>query len=202
MGLERLHVDIMDDVLVRNFGFTADVVGRIRSCSSLFIDVHLMAHDFENAARELFSQGASRVIVHLEASGFEEAFESLRSLDKPLGLGIMPSSPVELDSEHARAANCMLLFGVNPGQRGQSLLPSTLPRLQALRSLLNENELNYSIIIDGGVTLDSLAPLVAAGARDLVVGSALYGASAEATSPQRNLEALYRRIADACTPAA
>jgi ribulose-phosphate 3-epimerase len=197
-GVSTLHLDVMDNHLVRGFGYSVDLIRQIRSHTDLKLDVHLMATNVINLVPELFDAGASRIILHVESCDLDRTLNNILPLHNSIGFAIKPDTPLILLENYLEYADCLLVFTVNPGWRGQPIRQDAIHRVRQSRAILNANGCDIPLIVDGGVYLDSICSLHESGATEFVVGSAFYGHSnnfQELESNLAKLEAEYRRNA-------
>ena len=172
-GVDLLHIDMMDGHFVPNMTGGADVANEIRAMTDTVCDYHIMAENPERQIRQLKGlRKGDRVCFHVEC-GCEIAplLEEIRGLGAQAGLAMNPGTPISAVEPYLDAADYMLLLIVNPGFRGQPIIPRTLVKLTKLRERLNEAGMqNKEILVDGAVTLENMQEIVEAGADNLVCG--------------------------------
>jgi ribulose-phosphate 3-epimerase len=171
-----LHVDVMDGHFVPNLTIGPPVVESLRRHSGLFFDCHLMMTnpgDYLDAFRRA---GADGCTVHVEVGETEALLHQARSLGLRAGLALNPETPFEAIDPYLADADLILCMTVHPGFGGQSFLAEVLPKIARTRQELDRRGLPADLEVDGGID-EATAPLVvAAGARVLVAGSAIFGA--------------------------
>ena len=195
-GADWIHVDVMDGAFVPNITIGPLVVAAAHTVCSLPLDVHLMIAQPERFLAEFVAAGASVVSVHVEAcTHLERTLRRIRELGAKAGVVLNPHTP-----EHALrylwdAVDLVLVMSVNPGFGGQRFLPAVLDKVRAIRAEIDARGLDVALEIDGGVTAANAAEIVAAGARVLVAGSAVFGARPEVAAPSLDLRAAAYRDA-------
>lgn len=172
------HLDVMDGRFVPNISFGMPVIKQLRSASKKFFDVHLMIEEPEKYAEDFKKAGADGLTVHLEAcTHLHRNIQQIRSLGMKAGVALNPHSPVHLLSEIIGDIDLVLIMSVNPGFGGQKFIPNTIKKIKELRKMINESSSQAIIEVDGGVSEENAAELVAAGVDVLVAGSAVFGSS-------------------------
>jgi ribulose-phosphate 3-epimerase len=172
-GADMLHVDIMDGHFVPNITIGFFVVEQIKKVTSLPLDVHLMIESPDRYVDDFISAGADILTVHFEAAGhLHRTINRIKELGAKPGVSINPATPVSFLESIMADVDLIVLMSVNPGFGGQRFIPSSLQKLKALREMSGTSA--ALIEVDGGVTPDNAATVVAAGADILVMGSAFY----------------------------
>jgi ribulose-phosphate 3-epimerase len=168
-----LHLDVMDGHFVPNISYGLPIVEAVRRASSLPIEAHLMISDPGRYAQRFVAAGADAITFHVEAEGDPRALlEDLRSLGVVAGLAFNPETPVSAISDYLDVCDLVLVMSVSPGFGGQSFERVALEKLRHLRGM---NLKHVLLEVDGGVNDKTIAECAAAGARLLVVGSAIFG---------------------------
>lgn len=196
-GADLMHLDVMDGRFVPAITFGPLVVAAVRRATRLPIEAHLMVADPASQLAPMAEAGAERLIPHLEAAGDDEGdaarlVEAIRTLGCEAALAISPQTPAEALAPLLDALDGVTVMTVHPGRGGQAFLPEMLPKVAALRALMDERGLGASIEVDGGVKAHNMAECIAAGADTLVAGSAVYN---DSETPQQALAALRERSA-------
>jgi ribulose-phosphate 3-epimerase len=172
------HVDVMDGRFVPNISFGLPVISAIKKIARKPLDVHLMIVEPEKYFEAFRNAGADILSVHYEASThLHRSLQSIKTLGMKAGVAINPHTPVSVLSEVLQDTDLVCMMSVNPGFGGQSFIPNTLNKIRQLRAMINELGTATLIEIDGGVTLDNAAELVAAGADVLVAGNTVFSAA-------------------------
>lgn len=194
---DLVHVDVMDNHFVPNLTFGPQMVGRIQDVSPVPLDVHLMIADVDRWAPGYAELGAYSVTFHAEATGDPVALaRRLRSIGARAGIALKPGTPVEPYLELLPEFDQVLVMTVEPGFGGQSFMPETMPKLQALSAEVARTGLDVWLQVDGGISADTIGIAAEAGADTFVAGSAVYGGA----DPAANI-ALLRAAAEAGTHA-
>lgn len=175
-----IHLDIMDGEFVPATTFTFEQAAQIISQSPLPVDVHLMVKDVQSWVEVVSRAGAYSATFHYEAltdsAEVTSQLAKIRATGLKAGLGIKPATSVPAIAEHLSAIDLALVMTVEPGAGGQAFMPAQLEKVAALRKLALENHYEYTIQVDGGINLETLASAASAGASNFVIGSAVYKA--------------------------
>ncbi|TFB18046.1 ribulose-phosphate 3-epimerase [Microbacterium sp. 3H14] len=171
------HVDVMDNHFVPNLTFGPQMVERIQATSSIPLDVHLMITEPERWAPEYAEIGAASVTFHLEAASDPVALaRRLRDIGSRAGVAVKPATPVDSLFEILDEFDQILVMTVEPGFGGQSFMPETMPKLEALAAEARRRGSRVWLQVDGGISDRTIEIAAAAGADTFVAGSAVYGA--------------------------
>ena len=192
-GADFVHVDVMDGHFVPNLTFGPAMCAALRPHIKGVMDVHLMIAPVDPFIQAFARAGADILTAHLEAGPhIHRTLQAIRAQGCKAGLAINPGSGIEAVPYLLDDIDLICVMTVNPGFGGQTLIPAQLAKIGALRAMVGERPIH--IEIDGGVTLDNAAALVAAGADVLVAGSSVFkGGSAENPAPYGvNIAALRR----------
>jgi len=177
-GATILHVDVMDGHFVPNLTVGLPVVKSIAKSTDLPIDAHLMISEPGRYAEQFVAAGASMVSVHVEADAhLHRTLASIKTAGAQAGVVLNPATPIESLTEALVYVDYVLVMSVNPGFGGQKFIPASIDKLRRLRRMIEDRHLNVRIEIDGGVDLENIANVVAAGAEIIVAGSAIFGAA-------------------------
>ena len=176
-GADWLHVDVMDGRFVPNLTIGPPVVKAIRRVTKLPLDVHLMIVEPERYVDAFAEAGADTITIHVEAcTHLHRTLAHVRSLGKRAGVTLNPSTSEESLRYVLEVVDQVLVMSVNPGFGGQAFIPEMLPKVAAIRRMIDERKLDVDIEIDGGITEETAKDAIAAGARVLVAGSAVFHA--------------------------
>ena len=180
-GADMLHVDVMDGHFVPNITIGPLVVQALRPVTTLALDVHLMISEPDRYIKQFADAGADNISVHVETCPhLHRSLALIREHGKRAGAVLNPVTPLEYIYPAAEYCDFILLMSVNPGFGGQSFIPSFLRRARELRNFLDANHLSHvDIQVDGGVKIDNVAEVVAAGANLIVSGSGIFSGSIE-----------------------
>jgi len=175
-GAHWIHVDVMDGRFVPNITLGPIVVKAARAATKLPLDVHLMIVEPERYIEAFAEAGADVISVHVEASThLQRTLSEIRRLGKKAGVVLNPHTH-ESSIEHVLDdVDLVLVMSVNPGFGGQSFLPAALPKIEAIRAMIERRGLAVDLEVDGGVAADTAAKVTRAGADVLVAGSAVFG---------------------------
>ena len=177
-GATMLHVDIMDGHFVPNLTIGPPVVESIRKITRSRLDVHLMIDDPDRYAPIFIQAGADQVSVHQEACvHLNRTVRMIQSEGALAGVVLNPATPVAMLDEILDVADYVLVMSVNPGFGGQQFIPRALDKVRELSRNRQERRLQFSIEIDGGITLDNLPDVVRAGCDWIVTGSSIFHTS-------------------------
>ena len=176
-GADWIHVDVMDGRFVPNITIGPLVVDAVRRATKLPVDVHLMIVEPERYIADFRKAGANWISVHVEASPhLHRTLQHARALGARPGVVLNPHTSEETIRHVLDEIDLVLVMSVNPGFGGQSFIPSTLPKLRAIRSMIDRSGRDVVLEVDGGVSASTSGGVVGAGARVLVAGSAVFGA--------------------------
>ncbi|MDB5278122.1 ribulose-phosphate 3-epimerase [Ferruginibacter paludis] len=172
------HLDVMDGRFVPNISYGPMLVNFFRKTTKKTCDVHLMIEEPERYTQAFKDAGADILTVHYEAcTHLHRNVQQIKSLGMKAGVALNPHTPVELLKDILQDVDMVLLMSVNPGFGGQSFIPHTINKIKRMREMIDEQLLNVSIEIDGGVTLDNAKLIIDAGADILVAGSTVFKAA-------------------------
>ena len=175
-GADLLHVDVMDGRFVPNITIGPPVVAAIRKVATAPLDVHLMIVEPERYIDEFARAGADVITVHAEATPhLQRAVARIRELGKKAGVSLNPSTSLSAVEWVLHDVDMVLIMSVNPGFGGHAFLPSSLAKIELLRSQLGRAGLNVDIQVDGGIKADNVGEVVSAGANVIVSGSGIFG---------------------------
>lgn len=177
-GATILHVDVMDGHFVPNLTVGLPVVKSIARTTELPIDAHLMISEPGRYAQQFVEAGAKMVSVHVEAdANLHRTLASIKAAGARAGVVLNPATPIESLGEALAFADYVLVMSVNPGFGGQKFIPTSIDKVSRLRRMIEERKLETRIEIDGGIDLENISAVVAAGAEIIVAGSAIFGAA-------------------------
>jgi len=193
-GGSVIHVDIMDGHFVPNLTVGPPVVRSLRKATKLPLDCHLMIENPDQFIPDFAEAGADWISVHQEACRhLNRTLHLIKSHDCLAGVVINPATPVGTLVEVLDIIDYVLVMSVNPGFGGQKFIPSTLHKLQRLAEIRSQQGLNFRIEVDGGISLDTVADVVRAGAEILVAGNAVFGGG----DPRKNAQAVLKAATEA-----
>ncbi|HBL36958.1 MAG TPA: ribulose-phosphate 3-epimerase [Firmicutes bacterium] len=170
-----LHLDIMDGHFVPNLSFGPAVAEALRAHSKRPFEAHLMVENQENYIAPFAEAGVSRVIVHPEATvHLHRLVQSIKDSGLEAGVALNPATPLNSLDLVLPDLSIVLLMTVNPGFGGQRLIRGVLPKIEKLRKVVAEADLNCRIGVDGGINGETAPEVIAAGADFLVAGTYLF----------------------------
>lgn len=174
-GAHYLHLDVMDGMFVPSISFGTPVLSRLRSCTDLKFDVHMMVEEPGRFVQDYAEAGADLITVHAEACRhLDRTVRQIRRLGIKVGVALNPATSLSALDYILNEVDMILLMSVNPGFGGQKYIPYVTEKIKILRSCLNERGLSADIQVDGGVSLENAEEIVRAGATVLVAGSAVF----------------------------
>jgi len=175
-GADMIHFDVMDGHFVPNLSIGIPVLESLRKVTRLPLDAHLMIENPERYVEVFVKAGANSVSVHAEVCKDIPAMaKRLHDLGARASIGINPETDVQRVLPFAAQLDMILIMSIHPGFGGQEFIPAALEKLRAVRRELDRRALKVDIEIDGGVKLDNIAEVKAAGANVFVSGSGIFG---------------------------
>lgn len=176
-GADLIHFDVMDNHYVPNLTVGPLVCKALKDYGvKVPLDVHLMVEPVDALIEQFAEAGANVIAFHPEATRhLDRSVERVKSLGCQVGLVLNPASPISLIEHVLHKLDMVLLMSVNPGFGGQPFIPYVLDKIKDLRHLVTERQLNTRLQVDGGIKLDNIGAVAAAGADSFVVGSAIFG---------------------------
>ena len=190
-GADYVHFDVMDGCFVPNISIGIPVLGSLRKATEMFIDAHLMIVEPLRYVEAFCAAGADLVNVHIEADSKENiltAIETIKARGKKCGVTLKPGTPAEAVLPFVDKVNLILVMTVEPGFGGQSFMSDMLPKIAAVREMIERHNPGCELEADGGIDGRTSALVKRAGANVLVAGSAVFKAAdrAEAIRTIRN----------------
>lgn len=175
-GADVVHFDVMDNHFVPNLTIGPMVCQALRNYGiTAPIDVHLMVQPVDRMIADFAAAGASIITFHPEASThIDRSLQQIRDAGCQAGLVFNPATPLHYLDYVMDKVDVILLMSVNPGFGGQSFIPSTLDKLREVRQRIEQSGRPIRLEIDGGVKVENIAEIAAAGADMFVAGSAIF----------------------------
>jgi ribulose-phosphate 3-epimerase len=190
-GADLIHVDVMDGHFVPNITIGPPVVKSLHRVARVPLDVHLMITDPDKYIDAFASAGASLISVHVEVlPHLHRTVHAIKALNVKAGVVLNPSTPVTALEQIAADVDFVLVMSVNPGFGGQQFIPRSVRKIAEVRAALDRSGNTAALIeVDGGIDTRTAPQVVAAGARILVAGNAIFG-TPDAERATRELKAL------------
>lgn len=174
-GADFIHIDVMDGHFVPNITIGPLVVKSVKKIASLPLDVHLMIEEPDRYIRDFAESGADIITVHSEASvHLHRTIQNIKEFGIKAAVSVNPATPLSHIEVILPYIDMALIMSVNPGFGGQKFIPEIFPRIQRLKTLINENKYKVDIEVDGGVNVENVSEVVLAGADIVVMGNAFY----------------------------
>lgn len=171
------HLDVMDGRFVPNISYGMPIIAQMKKVATKTFDVHLMIEDPERYLEEFKKAGADYLTVHYETGyHLHRTLTSIKAMGMKAGLSINPHTPVEMVQDIIGEIDLLLIMSINPGFGGQKFLPLTYNKIRKAKEMIVKAGTNTLIEIDGGVTLENAADIVAAGTDVLVAGNTVFSA--------------------------
>ena len=191
-GVDRIHLDVMDGHFVRNLSLGPRSIQSARRHAKAPFETHLMISNPEKYVKEFADAGSDIIIVHSEASHkLESTIRSIRGCGAMAGIALKPGTRVEAARKYLGRIDTLLIMGVHPGFGGQRFISRSLVKIKKARDMIDELGLKTVVAVDGGMNADTARLAIAAGADEIVAGSAIF----KSNNPVGSIARL-RKIAD------
>lgn len=179
LGADYLHFDVMDGHFVSNISFGVPVLNSISRIHNMVNDVHIMISEPRKYIQKFVDAGADIITFHYEACETPEEvadiIELIHECGVKAGLSIKPNTPVEVVKPFLEDLDLVLVMSVEPGFGGQEFIPESLMKIQYLRYVIDENDYDCLIEVDGGINAETGRMCADVGVDIVVAGSYLFG---------------------------
>lgn len=176
-GADIIHCDIMDGHFVPNISFGPDIIAKVNEITNLPLDVHLMIENADKYVDAFRKAGADYLSVHYENNvHLHRLIDKIKEGGMKAGVVLNPATPLSVLDEILPYADFVLIMSVNPGFGGQKFIKTSVKKVQQLKKMITERELNCLIEIDGGVGTENIKILSEAGVDMFVCGASVFKA--------------------------
>ncbi len=177
-GADWIHIDVMDGHFVPNITIGPLIVTAVKKVAKVPLDVHLMISDPDRYLEDFQAAGADILTVHAEAAcHLHRTLTRIRELGMKAGAALNPSTGLGSIEYVLAELDVVMLMTVNPGFGGQSFIRAMLPKVMALKQMIDRSAYDILIEVDGGVSPETAPDLARNGADIFVAGSAVFGHS-------------------------
>jgi ribulose-phosphate 3-epimerase len=174
-GADWLHVDVMDGHFVPNITIGPVVVEWVRKVTTIPVDVHLMITDPDKYAPEFIKAGADWISIHPDTCKNPNAtLKRIRELGAKASVAVNPDVPLQKVEHCLSDTDMILMMTVFPGFGGQAFIPDVVPKIAEARKLIDQRKLSILVEVDGGIKVDNIDRVVAAGGEVIVSGSGIF----------------------------
>lgn len=189
LGLDRIHVDVMDGQFVPRLGLYPELVANIREITNIPIDIHLMTNQPEQFIETFANAGATRITPHFESTTHpHRLIESIKKLNLEVGMALNPGTTIGVLEDLIHELQAVTLMAINPGIVGHKLIPFTLQKIEKFIQFRSAHGFEGSLEIDGGVVFENIGSLAKHDSVVLVCGAGtIYNESGTPTSNMSRL---------------
>ena len=174
-GADVIHVDVMDGHFVPNITIGPLVVQGLKKLTSLPLDVHLMIENPERYVEVFTQAGSDWITIHAEVCpNLKRVIRKVRESKARPGIVLKPATPLKTLFPVLDEIDLVLIMSVNPGFGGQSFIPATLKKIERLRKIVDQDHYPLEIEVDGGVKVENIREVSAAGGDIFVVGTGIF----------------------------
>ncbi|MDE3227485.1 MAG: ribulose-phosphate 3-epimerase [Acidobacteriota bacterium] len=172
---DLLHLDVMDNIFVPNFTFDFEAASKIITSSPLGVDAHLMVANVDDIAVKYAEIGCASVTIHAEATkNIPQTLRNIRKAGSRSSLGIKPNTDIDQYQSFVDDVDMFLIMTVEPGFGGQKFMHTMMDKVRRTKQIIGDRPIWLQV--DGGVSMDTIAIALEAGADTFVVGSAVFKA--------------------------
>jgi ribulose-phosphate 3-epimerase len=176
-GADLIHVDVMDGHFVPNITIGPLVVAGLKKLTSLPLDVHLMIEKPERYIEAFAQAGSDWITIHAEVCpNLKRMIKKIRQLNVRPGIVLKPATSLKTLFSVLDDLDLVLIMSVNPGFGGQSIIPSTLKKIERLRKIIDQNHYVLEIEVDGGIKIENIGEVSRAGGDIFVLGTGIFKA--------------------------
>lgn len=176
-SIDMLHFDVMDGIFVNNITYGIPILEQVRKCTDMVLDVHLMITDPSRYVKRFAEAGADIISFHIESEkDVKGTIDMIRSAGAKPAIAVKPLTPIETVYPYLEDVYMILVMTVEPGFGGQSFIPETMSKVEAVRRMISEKDLDIRVQVDGGINAETAKTAASAGADVLVSGSYLFKA--------------------------
>jgi ribulose-phosphate 3-epimerase len=174
-GADWIHIDVMDGSFVPNITIGPLVIKSIRNITRKPFDVHLMINNPELYIKDFADAGADIITVHYESTKhLHRLIHQIKDLNKRAGISVNPATPINVLEEIIEYVDLVLIMSVNPGFGGQKFIESSIKKISKLKKIKDDNNADFIIHVDGGVSDKNIFKLKVAGCNAVVAGNYIF----------------------------
>ena len=172
---DLIHIDVMDGHFVPNITIGPEVINKLRKCTTVPFDVHLMISPVDNFIKSFADAGADIITIHPEATDdLANSIKKIKSFNKKAGVSLNPETPISEVLPVLSSIDLVLVMSVHPGFGGQKFIKETIEKVKALRKEIDKKKLKTEIEIDGGINFTNAKIAKDAGVNILVSGTTVF----------------------------
>jgi len=174
-GADMIHIDVMDGHFVPNLTIGSPVIKILRKYTKLPFDVHLMISPVHKYIGAYADAGADIITIHPEATdNLANSIKHIREFKKKVGVSLNPDTKINVITNLLDQIDLVLIMSVFPGFGGQKFMPEVISKIEELKKIKNQKNLNYEIEVDGGINFTNYKSVIEAGADILVSGTTIF----------------------------